>query len=271
MNATASSNEAVSTRIFRALMAVFCIAVLLFLITPVIAVIPLSFNAEPYLTYPLAGVSLRWYATVFTSDNWLHALKSSLIVATATTLIATPLGTFAAFGLMQLGSRTRRIVTGLLLLPLAVPAVVVALALYISFSRVGLANSYAGLIIAHTALATPFVVVTVSATLASFDYTLLRAAASLGSGPIRTFRRVVLPLIRPGVISGGLFAFITSWDDVIIALFIAGPQQRTLPRQMFSGLREQLDPSIMVVATLMIAVSVVLALLVFVAKRKSPA
>lgn len=270
MSAAPSPSEAWQTRLFRALMAVFCYAILLFLIAPVIAVIPLSFNSEPYLAYPLAGFSLRWYEAVFTSENWLNALKSSLIVGTATTLIAPPLGTLAAFGLMQLGFRPRRIVTGVLLLPLAVPAVVVALALYISFSKLGLANSYAGLIIAHTALATPFVVVTVSATLANFDYTLLRAAASLGAGPIRTFRRVVLPLILPGVISGGLFAFITSWDDVIVALFIAGPRQRTLPRQMFSGLREQLDPSIMVVASLMIAVSVLLALLLYALKRKTP-
>lgn len=264
-----TSNETLSTRLFRRLLALFSWGVLLFLMTPVLAVIPLSFNSEPYLSYPLAGFSLRWYGAFLASPRWLDALRSSVVVGVATTLIATPLGTLAAFGLARRDFPAPRLVMGLLLSPIAVPVVVVALALYLAFSQLGLANSYLGLIIAHTALATPFVLVTVTATLANFDHSLPRAGASLGAGPLLVFRRITLPLILPGVVSGALFAFITSWDDVVVALFVAGPEQRTLPRQMFSGLREQLDPTIMVVATILIAISVSLALLLHLLKKRT--
>lgn len=261
--------ETLITRLAGIGLALFCGAVLLFLIAPVVAIVPLSFNSEPYLSYPLAGLSLRWYKTFFASSQWLDALRSSVIVGVATTLIATPLGTLAAFGLARRDFPAPRLTMGVLLSPMAVPVVVVALALYLAFSRLGLANSYTGLIIAHTALATPFVVVTVGAMLANFDHSLPQAAASLGAGPLLAFRRVTLPLILPGVVSGALFAFITSWDDVVVALFVAGPRQRTLPRQMFSGLREQLDPTIMVVATILIAISISLFLLFHLVRRRT--
>ncbi len=243
--------------------------VLLFLMLPVLAVIPLSFNAEPFLTYPLAGVSLRWYAAVLSSPQWMAALKSSLIVGLFTVAISTPLGTLAAFGLVRKKMPKAQHFMGLLLLPMAVPVVVVALALYIFLTRVGLANSYAGLIIAHSVLATPFVLVSVTASLAGFDFVQVRAASSLGAKPLRVFFLVTLPQIIPGVATGAIFAFITSWDEVVVALFVAGPDQRTLPRQMFAGLREQLDPSIMVVATIMIAISVLLVALGFLLRYRA--
>ncbi|KAB2663770.1 ABC transporter permease [Brucella tritici] len=245
------------------LLGLFSWLVLLFLIAPIIAIVPLSFNSEPYMSYPMAGFSLRWYEAVLTSSQWTAALKSSLIVGTATTVIATTLGTMAAFGLVRKGMPKAQMVMGILLMPLAIPVVTVALALYLVFSRIGLTNSYLGLIIAHTVLATPFVLVTVTSALANFDFALLRAGASLGAGPLTVFRRITLPIILPGVLTGALFAFITSWDEVVVALFIAGPEQRTLPRQMFAGLREQLDPSILVVASLLIAISICLALFGF--------
>lgn len=250
--------ETLSVRLTRIALFIFAWAVLLFLMLPVLAVIPLSFNAEPFLTYPLAGVSLRWYQSVLSSPQWMAALKSSLIVGTATVLVATPLGTLAALALVRRKMPRAHLLMGLLLLPMALPVVVVALALYMFLTRVGLANSYAGLIIAHSVLATPFVLVTVTASLAGFDFTQVRAAASLGARPLRVFRQVTLPQIAPGVATGAIFAFITSWDEVVVAIFVAGPGQRTLPRQMFAGLREQLDPSIMVVASIMIAISVLL-------------
>lgn len=245
------------------LLGIFSWLILIYLIAPILVIVPLSFNIEPYMSYPMAGFSLRWYQAVLTSPQWISALKSSLIVGVCTTIIATMLGTMAAFGLVRKGLPKAQMVMGILLMPLAIPVVTVALALYIVFSYIGLTNSYLGLIIAHTVLATPFVLVTVTASLANFDFTLLRAGASLGAGPLTVFRRVTFPLIKPGVATGALFAFITSWDEVVVALFIAGPEQRTLPRQMFAGLREQLDPSILVVASLFIAISLCLSLFGF--------
>ncbi|MGN6538979.1 MAG: ABC transporter permease [Mesorhizobium sp.] len=243
--------------------------VLLFLMLPVLAVIPLSFNSEPFLSYPMAGVSLRWYEAVLSSPQWMGALKSSLIVGIATVLIATPLGTLAAFALVRKRMPHAQVLMGLLLLPMALPVVVVALALYIFLTRIGLANSYIGLIIAHCVLAAPFVLVSVTASLAGFDFAQIRAGASLGAAPLRVFFLITLPQIAPGVATGAIFAFITSWDEVVVALFVAGPGQRTLPRQMFAGLREQLDPSIMVVATIMIVISVFLVALGFVLRHRA--
>lgn len=242
--------------------------VLAFLMLPALAVIPLSFNSEPFLSYPLAGFSLRWYRAVLSSSEWMAALKSSLIVGTATVLIATPLGTLAAFGLVRKSMPKAQVLMGLLLLPMALPVVVVALALYMFLTRIGLANSYFGLIIAHSVLAAPFVLISVTAALARFDFTQLRAGASLGATPLRVFFTVTLPQIAPGVATGAIFAFITSWDEVVVALFVAGPGQRTLPRQMFAGLREQLDPSIMVVATIMVVISVFLVVLGLLLRRR---
>lgn len=258
-----------ANRLVRYAFLAFAWVVLLFLLAPVLAIIPLSFNSTPYLTYPLSGFSLRWYQEVLNSPQWMAALKSSLIVGIATVVIATPLGTLAAFGLVRRQMPKAQVFMGLLMLPMAVPIVVVALALYMFLTRLGLSNSYTGLIIAHSVLATPFVLISVTATLAGFDFTLVRAAQSLGARPLVTFRRVTLPLILPGVATGSVFAFITSWDEVVVALFVAGPRQRTLPRQMFSGLREQLDPSIMVVATVMILMTVLLVVLGFLLRRRA--
>lgn len=256
-------------RLTRVSLILFAWAVLLFLMLPVLAVIPLSFNSEPFLTYPLAGISLRWYEAVLTSPQWMAALKSSLIVGVATMAIATPLGTLAALGLVSKKMPKAQVVMGFLLLPMALPVVVVALALYMFLTSIGLANSYVGLIISHSVLATPLVLVSVTAALAGFDFNQVRAGASLGARPLRVFLRVTLPQIGPGLATGAIFAFITSWDEVVVALFVAGPEQRTLPRLMFAGLRERLDPSIMVVATMMIAISVLLLALGFLVRRRS--
>lgn len=258
-----------ASRLTRIALLVLAWMLLLFLMLPVLAVIPLSFNSEPFLTYPLAGVSLRWYEAVLTSPQWMAALKSSLIVGLATVVIATPLGTLAAFGLVRKKMPKAQLFMGLLLLPMASPLVVVALALYMFLTRIGLGNNYAGLIIAHSVLATPFVLITVTASLAGFDFTQIRAGASLGARPLRVFCLVTLPQIAPGVATGAIFAFITSWDEIVVALFVAGPSQRTLPQQMFVGLREELNPSIMVVATIMIAVSVLLVTLGLLLRRRA--
>jgi len=232
--------------------------VLFFLMAPILAIVPLSFSSSTYLTYPLPGLSLRWYEDFLGSERWMLALKNSLIIGVSATVLSMILGTLAALGLAQWKSRLKPLVLAVVLSPMVVPVVIAAVGLYFFFAPLGLTGNYAGLILAHTALATPFVVITVSATLQSFDMNLARAAASLGAPPFMVFRTVILPLILPGLASGALFAFATSFDEVVMVLFMAGPEQRTLPREMFSGIRENISPTITAVAVILTLLSVFL-------------
>ena len=219
---------------------ILCGLVLLFLVLPVLVIIPLSFNSGSFLVYPLQGFSLHWYQDFFSSAEWMRSLKNSMIVAPAATVLA--------------------LIMALVISPMVVPVVIVGVSSYLFFAPLGLGNSYISLILVHAVLGVPFVIITVSATLQGFNHNLVRAAASLGASPLTAFRRVTLPLIAPGVISGALFAFATSFDEVVVTLFLAGPEQATLPRQMFSGIRENLSPTIAAAATLLIGFSVVLLL-----------
>ncbi len=240
----------VALRIYTAL-------VLVFLLAPMLVVVPLSFTSGEVLTLPLPGLSLRWYEDFFTSGRWLSSTRNSLVVGLHAAAFATLLGTLAAFGLFL--SRTRhRLALALLSLPLVVPAVIAGLAMYFAFALVGLTSTLAGLILAHTVLALPYVVVTVLASLQGFDRTQLRAASSLGAPFHIVLRRVVLPQISAAVAAGALFAFATSFDELIVAMFIAGPEQFTLPRQMLAGLREFLSPTITAAAVLLTLVSLLL-------------
>ena len=232
--------------------------VFVFLMAPILAIVPLSFSSGAYLTYPLPGLSLRRYEDFLNSPRWMLSLKNSLIIGVASTLLSMGLGTLAALGLAQWKSRLKPLVLAVVLSPMVVPVVITAVGVYFFFAPLGLTGNYAGLILAHTALATPFVVITVSATLQGFDMNLARAAASLGASPFYTFRRVILPLILPGIASGALFAFATSFDEVVMVLFMAGPEQRTLPREMFSGIRENISPTITAVAVILTVISVAL-------------
>ncbi len=234
----------------------------LFLLAPIVAVIPLSFNGGDFLSYPLRGVSLQWYARVFEPFPWMTGLANSLTVASATTVLATVVGTLAAYGLATSDFRGRGLVMGLMISPMLVPLVITGLAIYLAFARYGLVHTFVGLILAHTILALPFVVVTVTATLQGFDRNMMRAASSLGASPLTAFRTVTMPLIAPGILSGAVFAFVTSFDEVVVALFLAGPGQFTLPRHMFTALRDKLDPSIVALATLLILVSILLLIVV---------
>ncbi|KRW61503.1 ABC transporter permease [Pseudomonas sp. TTU2014-080ASC] len=250
--------------------------VLLFLILPILVIVPLSFNSEPFfsftegmLTLQPEAYSLRWYREVFTDSAWLLSIKNSFIIGIFSTLIATVLGTCAAVGLARAEMPARRLITALLLSPMIVPLIITAAGMFFFYSDLGLSGNYLGIILAHAVLGTPFVIITVTATLAGFDYSLVRAALNLGARPLRAFFDVILPLIRPGVISGALFAFITSFDEVVVILFMAGPEQRTIPRQMFSGLREQINPSILAVATLLIVMSIALLVTMELLRRRS--
>ena len=250
---------------------VICGAILLFLITPILVIIPLSFNAEPYFTYPMPGFSLRWYQDFFVgekSDVWHLAVVNSIIVAIFATIFATALGTIAAVGLSNSKLPGKTFLMGLLISPMIVPLVITAVGMYFFYSIIGLTPRQLSeywdglhllpLIVSHTALGTPFVVITVTATLVGFDHSLTRAASSLGADGFRTFMKITVPLVLPGMISGALFAFITSFDEVVVVLFLAGAEEYTIPRQMFSGIREQISPTILAVATILVLISILL-------------
>lgn len=242
-----------------------CALIFFFLIAPILVVVPLSFNAEPYftftremLTFDPEGYSLRWYRDFWTSDSWMSSIRNSFFIATGATLVATVLGTLAALGLSRSHMPFRATIMGILISPMIVPLIISAAGMFFFYSRIGLAQTYLGIILAHAALGTPFVVITVTATLSGFDYSLTRAAANLGADPTTTFFKITMPLILPGVISGALFAFITSLDEVVIVLFLASVEQRTIPREMWSGIREAISPTILAVATILITISVLL-------------
>jgi putative spermidine/putrescine transport system permease protein len=235
-----------------------CAAILMFLTAPIAAIVPLSFNSGSLLSYPLAGLSTRWYQELISSPYWMAAFRNSLIVALATTAVATPLGTLAALGLNRLSPRYRPLVMGLLIAPMVAPVIVLATGAYFLYAPLRLTDSYASLILAHTTLATPYVVLAVNASLQGFDTGLLRAASSLGAPPRFAFIKVLLPMIGPGVAAGAIFAFMTSFDEIVMAIFLAGPEQRTLPLQMFDGVREQISPTITAAASVLILTSVLL-------------
>lgn len=244
-----------------------CALALAFLVLPLLVVIPLSFNREPYFTFPISSYSLRWYEALAHSDAWHLAAVNSIIVAVGSTTLATILGTLAALGLARSNFPFRSFFQTMLVLPMVVPLIVTAVSLYFLYSRIGLTGSLIGLIIGHTTVAVPFVVVTVGGALASFDFNLVRAGYSLGAAPWRCFWKITFPLILPGILSGMIFAFITSFDDVVIALFIANAGQWTLPRQMWSGLRENVDPTILAAAVMLTVTTISLQLALEFIKR----
>ena len=265
LNAYASPLE----KIWYFLIRIFCVLVLIGLVLPIMVIIPISFTSDTMLTYPMPGVSLRWFKEFFNSVMWTLSMKNSFIIAGATTALATALGTLSAIGLTMANFPFKGIITGIIIMPMVVPIVITAVGIYFFFAWIGLASTHLGMILAHTALATPFVVITVTATLQGFNRNQIRAGASLGASPVRVFFKVTLPQILPGVISGALFAFVTSFDEVVVALFIAGSEQYTLPRQMFAGLREKYNPTIAAVATMMIVVSIALLVSVELLRRRN--
>jgi putative spermidine/putrescine transport system permease protein len=265
-------------RAWRLFFYIFCGLVLLFLISPILIVIPISFNSTSFLSFPRGDWSLKWYEDFFFNDRWTTAVKNSIIIAFFTTILSTTLGTVAALGLSRPHFPARALVMAVLISPMVVPVVITAAALFFFYANplvftseppIILNNTYTGVILAHTMLATPFVVITVTATLTGFDQSMIRAGASLGAPPTFVFRKIILPLISPGVISGALFAFVTSWDEVVVVLFVGSSDQRTLPRQMFSGIREMISPTITAAATVLIAIAVIMLVTVELLRRRS--
>lgn len=246
-----------------------CYGVLLFLILPILIIVPISFSSGNMLAFPLPGFSLRWYETIATTPAWLDAARNSLIIGISSTILSMILGTTAAIGLARARFRFKPLLVGLVVSPILIPIVITAVGMYFFLVKIGLVGTYPGLILAHTALSVPFVVVTVMATLDGFDMNLIRAATGLGAPPLTAFRRVMLPIIFPGVASGGLFAFATSFDEIVVTYFLASPEQRTIPRQIFSGVREYVSPGIAAAATLLIIISALLLTTVELLRRRS--
>lgn len=255
---------------------VICGLIFFFLIAPILVIIPLSFNAQDFFTFTKemlnfdpAGYSLKHYEDFFTNSDWQIAVRNSFKIAPAATLLSVAFGTLAAIGLSQPHVPFRRVIMAILISPMIVPLIISAAGMYFFYSRIGLQGQYIGVVLAHAALGIPFVIITVTATLVGFDKSLVRASANLGAGPMTTFFRIQMPLILPGVVSGGLFAFITSFDEVVVVLFVGSASQKTLPWQMFTGLREQISPTILAVATILVAISIALLTTVEILRRRS--
>lgn len=242
---------------YRWLYYAFGVAMVIFLITPLLAIIPLSFSSGSFLSYPLPGFSLQWYEKVFSDGPWVAALKNSFIIGIISTIVATILGTLAAYAFARRDLPMPTALLGILIAPMIVPPVISGLGIYFLMAKFGLTATLPGVIMAHIVLAAPFVLITVTATLQGFDMGLLRAANSLGASPFTAFRTVLVPVIAPGIISGALFAFMTSFDEVVVTLFLAGPVQRTLPLKMFEGLRDNIDPSILAMSTFLMGIAVI--------------
>ena len=256
----------------------FCGVVFFFLIAPLFVILPLSFNAEQYIHFSAKmlaldpeGFSLRWYEDMIygTKNPWGLATKNSLIIAFFATIGSTILGTVAALGLSSRYMPYKAAFMALLISPMIVPLIISGTAIFFFMAKVGLAATHTGIILSHIILGTPFVVITVTATLTGFAHSVTRAAASLGSNPVNTFMKITLPLIMPGVISGALFAFVTSFDEVVVVLFLAGLENTTIPIQMWVGLREQLSPTIMAVATCLIVMSTLILVSAELLRRRS--
>lgn len=243
--------------------------VLCFLVLPIAVVIPLSFSSAEYLSFPPPGFSLRWYAHFFADPEWTDALWLSVWVGLVVMFLSVLLGTPAAFALVRGRIRGARLINGFILTPVIVPGIIVAVGVYFFYARIGLVGSPLGLVLAHTCLAVPFVVINVSATLYGFDERLEHAAMSLGASPWVTFRTITLPLIRPGILAGAVFAFITSFDELLVALFVSGSSAVTLPRRMWQQVRFNIEPTIAAVSTLLIVFTTLLLLSAELLRRRS--
>ncbi|NJC67899.1 ABC transporter permease [Planosporangium flavigriseum] len=258
-----------SVRVWRLVLAAFCALVALWLVAPSLIVIPLSLTDKPSFAFPPTGWSTRWYGNFFDDPSWTGALLSSVKVGLLVALVATAAGTATAVALTRSKFRGQQAVRGLVLAPMIVPVIVVAVGLYALFLKAQLLGTTFGFVVAHSVLALPFVVIPVTASLQGFDRRLENAAAICGANRWSTFRQVTLPLVAPGVVSGALFAFVTSFDEVVMALFIQSPYLQTLPVKMYSSVTRDTDPTIAAAATLILAFTTVATLTatVYIARR----
>jgi putative spermidine/putrescine transport system permease protein len=230
-------------------------SLLVFLVAPALIAIPVSLTSQNYLSLPWDGLSLQYYREVFTSPDWMSSFFQSLMIGLTSAALATDMGTLAAVGLWRLSSRWGEVLRGFLLLPLVIPPIIAAMAFYRLYVPLRLIDTYTGLILAHAVLASPLVLITVGASLAGFDRRLEQASRNLGASASQTLWRVILPQVRPGVISGAVFAFIASWDEIVVTLFLSKFSVYTLPRRMWNGIRENTDPAVAAAAVVLLGVT----------------
>jgi len=267
----------------------FCCVVFFFLIAPLVAIIPISFSISPFMVFTEGMLawppdpeawSLRWYRymvgictdkvlTTPCGNKWMFGTVNSFFVGFVSTFFATALGTLAALGLSRPHMPFKGLIMSILISPMIVPLIITAAGMFFFYAKLNLVYTFTGIILAHIALSTPFVVITVTATLVGFDTNMTKASQSLGARPTRTFFKVIMPLILPGVISGALFAFITSFDEVVIVMFMASLDQLTIPKQMWAGIRQEISPVILCMATCLVALSIFLLTTVELLRRRS--
>ena len=255
----------------RLLMAALGALTVFYLLAPTLVIVPMSFTEASILSFPPEGFSMRWYELMLTKPAWSTAIRNSVVVATVTAVLATGLGTLAALGMTRGRFPGRSVLNGLALSPLIVPVVIIAIGMFSLFVQWRISGSIVGLVVAHAALALPFVIVNVATSLRTIDRNLELAAANLGATPARTFQRITLPLILPGVLAGAIFAFITSWDEVVVAIFLTTARFRTLPVEMWQQVRQVVDPTVAAVATTLLVVTTALLLLLLVVRHQAPA
>lgn len=259
--------------------AAFAVLVLAYLIVPVLIVIPMAFNSSRYLTFPPPGFSLQYFNEIFfgsveriggkATREWSNALWNTLSIGATTSVVSTVLGTLAAIGLVRARISGKAAIGAFMISPLIIPQIITAIALYFLYIRLDLIGTFAGMVIAHTVLATPFVFIVTAAALQGFDWNLMRAAESLGAPPLIGGVTVLVPVLMPAIVTGALFAFITSFDEVVVALFLSGAGYRTLPVVMFEGIRFEIDPAIAAVGTLMIMLAMAVLVAAEILRRRA--
>lgn len=264
-----ASNALEAKATIRSLYYIICFLIGIFLIAPILLVIPMSFSSVSYLQFPPPGFSWRWYIQFFTDSSWLQPALQSFQIAIMSMLVATVLGTLASFGLVRGKFFGRQALFTLLISPMIVPIIIIAVAVYAFFSRLHLTDTVVGVVIGHTIVAVPFVILAVSASLRSFDESMERAARVLGASPLKAFFKVTFPLIKPGVISGALFAFIRSFDETVVSIFLCSIEVKTLPKRMWEGIRTEVTPIIASVSTLLIFFSLVLLIILEIYRVKN--
>ncbi len=247
----------------------FTVVMLVFLVAPALIVVPVSFSSGSIIAFPFPGYTSRWYAEVVTAPAWQAGVGNSLIIGCAAAALSTVIGTQGALGINRLSPRSRLAILVLVLFPLMVPIVITALGGYLAMVKIGLNNTYWAAIFLHAMLGMPFVVISVLSALQGFDNNLWRAAASLGASPVTAFRRVMLPIILPGVLTGAVFAFAISLDEVVVASFVTAPAQKTIPLVMFSGIKENTGPIVTAAATLLLVTSILFLGAVELLRRRS--
>lgn len=230
--------------------------VLIFLVLPTFIVIPLSFSSSKYMEFPPPGFSLQWYESFFNNPIWMDSLWLSIKVGFGTMILATIIGTMASVTLARVKNKFTEFLYFLFIIPMVIPLIIVAIVVYSLFIRMNLQGSYFGLVLAHTIIAIPYVITTVLGALKGYDIRIEQAAISLGAHPLKAFLKVTVPVISPALVSGALFAFVTSFDELIIAIFISDTFTKTLPVKMWEDIRMEIDPTLAAIASILIGISI---------------